>query len=525
MQLINKIPTIKILVVEDETIVAENIKDCLEGLGYSVTDIADSGKEAIAKAAKTKPDLVLMDIRLKEKMTGVQAAERIWNNFQIPIVFLTAHSDIKTIQCIGEPFGYITKPFQERELQTAIERAIHRHESEKKLKYQEQWLTTILTSISDAVITTDEKGCITLLNPTAQLLTGWQQSDALGKNITEVLHLSQTDQLQDLIAQIHHNAIAQDQSILIAKNGREIPIDYNVAPIKDEQGQIKGVVIVFRDITERKQVAETQLTLAKNQQLEEQIAELERLNRLKDDFVSTVSHELRTPMANMTMAVKMLELSLGRIRELLSATAQQIDTSAAIRYLQILKDECGREINLIENLLSLQRLEGGVQTFEYESIDLQTWLAKVVEPFQERAHNRQQTLLVNISTDLPEIVSDSACLGRIVAELLNNACKYTPPGERITIAANTKNEKIQLQVSNWGVEIPQPELPRIFDKFYRVPSHDPWKQGGTGLGLALVQKLSEQLGGSIKAESGAGKTCFTVELPFQMYGNAQQIYS
>ena len=107
-------------------------------------------------------------------------------------------------------------------------------------------------------------------------------------------------------------------------------------------------------------------------------------------------------------------------------------------------------------------------------------------------------------------------MGRILAELLNNACKYTPPGEHITLTARAKKEKIQLQVCNSGVEIPQKELPRVFDKFYRIPSHDPWKQGGTGLGLSLVQKLSEQLGGGIWVESGGGKTCFTVELPLQM---------
>ncbi len=105
---------------------------------------------------------------------------------------------------------------------------------------------------------------------------------------------------------------------------------------------------------------------------------------------------------------------------------------------------------------------------------------------------------------------------RTVAELLNNACKYTPPGECITVTARANKEKIQLLVSNSGVEIPSAELSHIFEKFYRVPSHDPWKQGGTGLGLALVQKLIEQLGGCIWAESGFGKTCFTIEFPLQM---------
>lgn len=515
--------TINILVVEKEIIVAKDIKKSLEALGYTV-NIADSGKEAIAKAAETQPDIVLMNIRLKQQMSGIQAAEKIWNSFNIPVVFLTAQSDINTLQQakIAKSFGYITKPFRERELHTTIEIAIHQHQLEKKLKEPQEWLTTILTSISDAVITIDEKSCITLLNPRAELLTGWKQEDALGKNVTEVLCLVHEETHNLLEIPIDKACQAKviigtsEKTILIAKNGNEIPIDNNVAPIKDEQGNIKGVIVVFRDISERREFDKSRLLQARNQQLEGQIAELERLNGLKDDFLSTVSHELRTPMANIRMAVKMLELSWERIHKFLNSTAQQIDISSITRYLQILKDECGREINLIENILDLQRLEAGVQTFSFEVIDFQTWLPQLVQPFHERANSRNQTIQVNIPSDITPIVSDLAGVSRIVAELLNNACKYTPPGEYIAIALQNKNNKIQLQVNNSGVEIPSKELPRVFDKFYRVPSHDPWKQGGTGLGLALVKKLSEQLGGQIIAQSGNGSTCFTVELPLQI---------
>ena len=281
MKLINKVVVnLKILVVEDEIIVAEDIRNYLECLGYSVTDITESGIEAIAKAALNKPDLVLMDIRLEENMNGLQVAEKIWNNFHIPIIFLTAHSDIKTIkQAKIPPFGYINKPFRERELHTAIEMAIYKHELEKKLKYREQWVNTIVKSISDAVIITDHKSCITLLNTTAELLTGWKQSDALGKKLTEVLHLAQEKTRKFLeipIAQVIQQSVAiasPEQTILITKNGTEVPIDSNASPLEDEQG-IKGVIVVFRDITERKQAGESRLVLARNQQLEEQLAEL-----------------------------------------------------------------------------------------------------------------------------------------------------------------------------------------------------------------------------------------------------------
>ena len=399
---------------------------------------------------------------------------------------------------------------------------IKKPQLEKRAKYSQQWLNTILASISDAAIATDERNCITLLNPAAELLTGWKQEDALARHITEVLRFAheETDNLLELsLAQVLAKNVAlgfPELAILITQNGTKIPIEKKLVLLEDEQGQIDGVVVVFRDITPRLETEKNRLTQARTQQLEAQMAELERLSRLKDDFMSTVSHELRTPMANITIAVKMLELSLGRIQERLTSARSEIDTSSTARYLQILKDECGREINLIENILDLQRLEAGVQTFNSEDIYFQTWLPQVVEPFQERANSRQQTLQVDIPANLPTIVSDLGSVGRVLVELLNNACKYTPPGEHITLTARAKKEKIQLQVCNSGVEIPQKELPRVFDKFYRIPSHDSWKQGGTGLGLALVQKLSEQLGGGISAESGGGKTCFTVELPLQM---------
>ena len=119
---------------------------------------------------------------------------------------------------------------------------------------------------------------------------------------------------------------------------------------------------------------------------------------------------------------------------------------------------------------------------------------------------------------LPPLNSDKNALERILGELLNNACKYTPPGEKITVSAWTTEARMQLRVSNSGVEIPQGELSQIFEKFYRIPHHDTWKHGGTGLGLALVKKLVEHLGGTIKAESPTAQTRFTVQLPLTPNG-------
>ncbi|WP_052672318.1 ATP-binding protein [Aliterella atlantica] len=234
-----------------------------------------------------------------------------------------------------------------------------------------------------------------------------------------------------------------------------------------------------------------------------QVEELEKLNALKDDFLSTVSHELRTPITNMKMAIQMLKMSPNPEKQ--------------SRYLEILQAECDRESQLINELLDLQRLEAGSYSlFLNDAIDLEKMVAELIEPFRVRTGERQQTLQLNLPP-MPLIISDRASLERILAELLNNACKYTPRGGEIvlSICYQASEAATLFTVSN-SVEIPENQLAHIFDKFYRVPNADPWKQGGTGLGLALIQKLIEQLQGTIEVENAQGWTTFSVLLPNQL---------
>lgn len=189
------------------------------------------------------------------------------------------------------------------------------------------------------------------------------------------------------------------------------------------------------------------------------------------------------------------------------------------RYLQILQHECDREATLINDLLDLQRLEAGADPIAVETIQLQEWLPPIVAAFHERAIARQQTLKLDIASDLNFLTSEPTKLKRIVTELLNNACKYTPPAGTITVkvralaslAEPNAFNRVELVVTNSASKIPATELTRIFEKFYRIPSSDRTGQGGTGLGLAIVQKLVEQLGGQIRASSQAEQITFTVE--------------
>ena len=239
-----------------------------------------------------------------------------------------------------------------------------------------------------------------------------------------------------------------------------------------------------------------------------QVAALEELNQLKDDFLSTVSHELRTPMSNMKMAIHMLKAVSTPDRQ--------------ARYLDILQAECSREIELINDLLDLQRLEASAYPVSLETVDLRACLTTIIEPFYSRTSDREQRLIVKLPPDLPAIITDKATLQRVLAELLNNACKYTPPGKALTLTVDydrpfhhelgDRAARISFTIGNQA-EIPAAELPHLFEKFYRVPNADPWKQGGTGLGLALVQRLVTQLEGIILAESRNGWTHFSVQLP------------
>jgi signal transduction histidine kinase len=198
---------------------------------------------------------------------------------------------------------------------------------------------------------------------------------------------------------------------------------------------------------------------------------------------------------------------------------------------QILKDACQREASLINDLLDLADVTANPIPLSPTAIEMSTWLPGVVDSFLERATQNQQTLTLQIADSLPRLITDELCLKRIINELLTNACKYTPAHEQIAVVAEiiggvrlsptTANHPttpiyvsaLQITVTNTGVEIPEEERSRIFDKFYRIPGLDPWKHGGAGIGLALVQKLSDRLGATIQANSFTNQTLFTLRLP------------
>ncbi len=262
----------KILVVEDESIVARDIRNMLVGLGYDVTDVVPDAKSAVLKSKETHPDIVLMDVMLQGEITGVEAAEKIYTQFNIPVVYLTAYADSTTVQQAKktEPFGYIIKPFEERELQTTIEIALYKYKMQMELKDRERWLSTILKSIGDGVIATNKNGAITFMNPLAETLTGWKMDQALDRSLSDVFRVMNQKPGKMQIISVKkilsgEESTLSDESILVSKNGKKTPIDPRLEPIKDDNGNISGAVVAFTDVTARK-MAEDELKRSFEQQ-------------------------------------------------------------------------------------------------------------------------------------------------------------------------------------------------------------------------------------------------------------------
>ncbi|MCC5618679.1 PAS domain-containing protein [Nostoc sp. CHAB 5836] len=238
-------------------------------------------------------------------------------------------------------------------------------------------------------------------------------------------------------------------------------------------------------------------------QTQAQVKELEKRDRLKNQFLRTLSQELRTPITSISLAAQTLESVL--------TPAEISEIEIVPQLLQILHKECGRESKLINDLLTLTYLEAEPDPPTLIAIDLQSWLHPIIESFRDLTNCQRQQLNLKVDHDLPLLETDITDLERIVTELLNHACKYTPPGESITVSAHLIGDAVELNITNSGIELTSNELSQIFEPFYHLDKHDPWKHSGTGLELALVQKMVRHLGGSIYVESAAGQTTFTVK--------------
>jgi PAS domain S-box-containing protein len=306
----------RILVVEDEGIVAKDIAQRLRSLGYDVTGLVPSAEKAYEAVALVVPDLVLMDIHLKGSVDGIAAAEVLRAKYDIPVIFLTAFADVPTLDRakLAEPFGYILKPFEERSLHVHIEMALVKHASEQKLKQREQWITSVLHSIRESILVTDLKGNVTFMNAAAQQMTGWTLSDALGSPITFVLPFGSRFQdgcPTDWVIRNGMPFISENLQLQFG-DGHMLHVECTAVPLYDHSSQIVGVTLGIRNVSSQRQL-ERQIYDDKRQ-----LADLvkSRTLVLEEEMVQ-LRNELRSEKRQKTIlkkAKETLELELDVLR-------------------------------------------------------------------------------------------------------------------------------------------------------------------------------------------------------------------
>ncbi|MBD2437899.1 hybrid sensor histidine kinase/response regulator [Nostoc sp. FACHB-110] len=491
---------VRILVVEDEVIVARTIVSQLNQLGYTVIGTASSGQIAISKAIENKPELVLMDVILKGEMDGITAASQIREQLDIPVIFLTAYGDDNTVQRAKytQPFGYVVKPFTPKDLRIAIEIGLLKYELERDLKENRDRLATLLNSMSDAVIATDEKGIVTFINPAAELLTGWQQADALGKEISQIFQI--IDEVTETSLENPVTKVLREQQVvylneytsLITKNGARIPIGDSASPIMRHHNKINGVVVVFWDLSERRQ---TQL-------LEKALQKERELNQLKSLFISTVSHEFRTPLSVIQSSVELIELQGDNL------TAEKRKT-----YLTRIQGAIKSMKQLMEDVLFVGKSEAGQLDFYPQPLYLEEFCRELIGEFNT-IHNHQTEIVFNCQSERTDACMDEQLLYYIFTNLLVNAIKYSPAGGNIqfNLTCDTTNKVAIFSIQDQGIGIPEADQRRLFESFYRASNVR--SIPGTGLGLVIVKKCVEAHQGEISVTSQLDVgTTFTVTLP------------
>ncbi len=251
----------RILIVEDERLVAAYIEKMVVGLGYEVAGVVSTGEDAVREAIRESPDLVLMDIMLRGSMDGITASDEIRKRAPIPIIFLTAYADGQTIERAKatEPSGYLLKPFEEKDLHTAIEISLHKHRVNMQLKERERWLSTILASISDGVVSADGEERIGFMNAVAESLIGRTKDDCLGKKLADVLHLVDEKSGRRIRLSLPggdgRNKIPalEGRRLLLIRKDRRMPVEIGAASIGGGTSAGDGVVLLLRDISQQRE--------------------------------------------------------------------------------------------------------------------------------------------------------------------------------------------------------------------------------------------------------------------------------
>ena len=410
-----------------------------------------------------------------------------------------------------------TKNDEEQLLRSVAEQnaqSIHlaRRRAEESLREQSDWLRVTLASIGDAVISTDVEGRVTFMNRVAESLTGWRQAEALGRFLTEIFQILNEESRQPVENPVLRALSAvttvglANHTILISKDGTEWPIDDLAAPIRGEQGEILGAVLVFRDISERKRMEMEQERLLSAAQRAQK--EAEQANRLKDEFLATASHELRTPLTAVVGWSRMLRTG-------------KLDAENSARALEAIERNATLQTKLIDDLLDVSRIITGKLTLDRRPIEIAHVVSDAVNTVRPAADAKNIAIETSFYTQAGPVLGDANRLQQVIWNLLSNAVKFTPKNGRIEVALQRVNSEVEISVGDSGEGISSEFLPYVFDRFRQGDGKTTRLHSGLGLGLAIVRQLVELHGGTVSAHSdGPGRgSIFKLRLPVLSINN------
>jgi PAS domain S-box-containing protein len=366
-------------------------------------------------------------------------------------------------------------------------------------------LAVTLRSIADAVIATDADGHVTVLNTVAQALTGWPESEAIGQPIDRVFETVDERTRRPTPSPMTRALSNQDialssHAVLMARDGRDIPIGDSAAAIRSADGTLLGIVVVFRDVTAERDAERQRAAALEREQAARRAAE--SLSRAKDEFVATVSHELRTPLNAIFGWVAMLKMG-------------SLDETGRDKALDVIERNTRVQAQLIEDLLDMARFIRGTVRLEMQPVDLGTVLESAVDAVQPAAEARRVMLSVHAPRGLAIVSGDASRLQQVAWNLLSNSIKFSDAGDRVEARLDVEDDDAVLRVRDTGSGIDPAFLPHVFDRFRQEISDVTREHAGLGLGLSLVRHLTELHGGRVTAQS-EGKDCgatFTVRLP------------
>ena len=404
-----------------------------------------------------------------------------------------------------------TKADEEQQLRAVAQQNaqtinLARRRAEEALRKQSEWLHVTLASIGDAVISTDVEGRVTFMNRMAESLTGWSQAEALERPLSEIFHALNEQSRQPVEnPALHALSTATivglaNHTILVARDGTEWPIDDSAAPIRNEQGEVAGVVLVFRDITERRRMeSERERLLASAQAAQK---EAEQANRLKDEFLATASHELRTPLTAVVGWARLLRTG-------------KLDAENSERALEAIERNATLQTKLIDDLLDVSRIITGKLSLDRRAIEMAHVVSDAVNTVRPAADAKNITIETSFDANAEPVLGDANRLQQVVWNLLSNAVKFTPKNGRIEVALLRLDSQIEISVRDSGEGISSDFLPYVFDRFRQADGKTTRSHSGLGLGLAIVRQLVELHGGTVYAHSdGPGRgAMFTLRLP------------